>query len=329
MKGQRVSATFDSDDAAHEWAARTEKRIVKGETVRKFDDTENPTVAYILEKYAREVCPKRRSVDFEQGRLLYLNKTYPKVFQRRASDFGMEQMDDFIEQHQKRKNRFGRPNATSTVVRDIALLGAVFKHALKKWKAPFPNHVNPTKDTDRPKLPPHRVRRVKPQETKALLAHMGYEEGMQPVTNGQWVAWSFLFCLETAMRKGELLKATWGELKVGERFLHLPKTKNGSHRDVPLNRRARELLSWLKTGEDGAPIVPVNLKTFNGQVWRAKRALGIADLHFHDSRHEATTQLARKVPTILHLQAITGHKNLSQLQIYFNPTATEIADLLD
>lgn len=41
---------------------------------------------------------------------------------------------------------------------------------------------------------------------------------------------------------------------------------------------------------------------------RAKAGLKAADLRFHDSRHEGTTRLAKKLPNVLVLSAATGHR---------------------
>lgn len=57
------------------------------------------------------------------------------------------------------------------------------------------------------------------------------------------------------------------------------------------------------------------------------RALGITDLTFHDSRHEACTCLERKLG-VLDLAKMIGHRDTRSLMIYYNPTATEIEDRL-
>ncbi|MFZ6659122.1 hypothetical protein [Undibacterium sp. TJN19] len=48
------------------------------------------------------------------------------------------------------------------------------------------------------------------------------------------------------------------------------------------------------------------------------------DVTFRDSRHEATTHLAKKV-NVLDLARMVGHKDLCMLQIYYNESAEEIA----
>ena len=60
---------------------------------------------------------------------------------------------------------------------------------------------------------------------------------------------------------------------------------------------------------------------------RVRDELGIDGLTFHDTRHEAITRLARKVD-VLDLARITGHKDLKSLMIYYNATASELAQRL-
>lgn len=52
------------------------------------------------------------------------------------------------------------------------------------------------------------------------------------------------------------------------------------------------------------------------------------DLTFHDARHEACTRLARKLE-VLDLARMIGHRDPRSLMIYYNPTASEIAERLD
>ena len=54
---------------------------------------------------------------------------------------------------------------------------------------------------------------------------------------------------------------------------------------------------------------------------------GIENLRFHDSRHSAITNLAKKL-SVLDLARMVGHRDVKSLMIYFNPTAEEIAGRL-
>jgi len=57
---------------------------------------------------------------------------------------------------------------------------------------------------------------------------------------------------------------------------------------------------------------------------KAKGKADIEDLHFHDTRANACTKLAKKID-ILSLARMLGHKDLKQLQVYYRETAEDTA----
>lgn len=58
---------------------------------------------------------------------------------------------------------------------------------------------------------------------------------------------------------------------------------------------------------------------------RTKNRLKITGLHFHDSRAEALTRLARRVD-VLTLSKISGHTDLRMLsEVYYRESAEDIA----
>jgi integrase len=111
------------------------------------------------------------------------------------------------------------------------------------------------------------------------------------------------------------------------RTAFLPETKNGESRAVPLSSRAAAVLESLPRTDD-----PRVFKTTTQAVklaWkRACKRAGIKDLHFHDLRHEAASRLAEKLPNLIELAAVTGHKDLRMLKRYFHPRASDLAKKL-
>jgi integrase len=110
---------------------------------------------------------------------------------------------------------------------------------------------------------------------------------------------------------------------------HLRETKNGTRRDVPLSKRALELLALLPAAEAGRPIFAMSAASLDALFRKARERAGIDGATFHDTRHLAITRLAKKFPNVLDLARMTGHKDLRKLQIYYNETAEAMADLLD
>ncbi|MCV9916921.1 site-specific integrase, partial [Burkholderia pseudomallei] len=71
----------------------------------------------------------------------------------------------------------------------------------------------------------------------------------------------------------------------------------------------------------------------NHAWWEARRKAvknspALVDLNFHDSRHEATTRLSRRL-NVLALAKMIGHRDLKSRMIYYVETAAELAARLD
>lgn len=56
---------------------------------------------------------------------------------------------------------------------------------------------------------------------------------------------AMLFAIETAMRAGEICNAKWSDLNIESRLLHIPLTKNGHPRTVPLSNTAVKIIEHL------------------------------------------------------------------------------------
>lgn len=137
------------------------------------------------------------------------------------------------------------------------------------------------------------------------------------------VAVAFLFAIETAMRAGEICELTWD--RVEGTAARLLKTKNGTKRDVPLSARAIALLQQLP--RDNATCFGITSASLDALFRKAKTRACVEDLKFHDTRHEAITRLAKKL-NVLELARMVGHKDLNELQTYYNATAEELATKL-
>ena len=159
------------------------------------------------------------------------------------------------------------------------------------------------------------------------------------------------------MRRGELLSLRWENVDLERRTAHLPDTKNGDARTVPLSTKAVGILKELSFRPDfsrGGPVErvtgPVFATTamafrrgFTRAVERAReeyiadcKEAGttptpgfLCDVHFHDTRHEAASRLAEKLSNVLELSAVTGHRDLRMLKRYYHPRAEDLAKKLD
>jgi len=126
------------------------------------------------------------------------------------------------------------------------------------------------------------------------------------------------------MRRGEILSLRWEDINYQTRTAYLSLTKNGESRKVPLSRRAMETLQSLPRSIDGR-VLPINFAALETNFKRARDRAGLTDLRIHDLRHTAATRLSEKLPNLLELSAVTGHKSLAMLKRYYHPNAEQLA----
>ncbi|MEN1959094.1 site-specific integrase [Luteimonas sp. MJ246] len=232
----------------------------------------------------------------------------------------------------------------ATVNRELTTLSAAYSWARKDL---FIACDNPVKGIRRPPEPKARNRRLLPDEERRLIEALktsgeGTERARPRNANLLPIV---LIALETAMRRGEILSLRWENVDLEARVAHLPITKNGYARDVPLSTRAVEILHARKIAShaaDGRIFLasePAIKQAFERAVKSAREAyveecvrLGrcqdpriMSDLHFHDLRHEATSRLAEKLPNLIELASVTGHRDLRSLKRYYHPIASALA----
>jgi integrase len=313
MQGQEASATFDTRMEAEQWAERIEQRIKCGETIDQDAYGENPTVSSLMKRYAEEVSPSKVSHLWEKSQ--FTRFAALPIFQKRILNFAPSDVAAFRD---SRKKTVGN----GTVIRELGLLSTLFTQCIQEWSVPM--KVNPVSMVRRPAQPQGRTRRVKPEEVVALRAELDWPHDVTPVTSKQWCAWAFLFALETAMRRTEMLTIKWKH--VYAKRVHLPHTKNGLTRDVPLSPRARALLMLVPNGKPEDFVADIRPANYSLLFRKACTKLELENIRGHDGRHEATTQLAKVFTNVLELGAVTGHKDLRMLKRYFNATADELAD---
>ncbi len=192
-----------------------------------------------------------------------------------------------------------------------------WRGAVEEW-GQLPS--SPLKGVRPPPAPQPRDRRVTQGELDRLALSAG--DDLSHATARAYHA--FLFAIETAMRAGEIIGLAWPLIDVDARVATLPHTKNGRVREVPLSSEAVRLLEMLPRAD---PVFGLNSRQLD-VLWRKLRdRAGVVGLTFHDSRAEATTRLARRVD-VLTLARMVGHRNLNQLQTYFNESAEDIAKRL-
>lgn len=303
------SKCFHLKSAAEQWARQTEIEMVDG----KYISVSKETVKGLFEKFRDEVCPERKGNRWEQVRInaLLRDVKWMKLSTDKMSDVVLTKWRD---------ERLAEVSG-ATVNREMNLISAVFTHAIKEWKVRMAE--NPVKLVKRPPKPKHRDRRVSDSEYSELV---DYFNGAKPETASWYAGRMFVFGIETAMRLGEMSNLLWADVQLSKRFLTVTDSKNSDSRHVPLSSAAIKLLSELPKNDDF--VFPASVESVGAMFRRGCGALGIEDLHFHDTRHEGVSRLAKKF-NVMELAKVIGHRDLKSLMIYYNPTVEDLAGKLD
>ncbi len=273
------------------------------------------TLEAALDRYEQEVSSKKKSHEMEKYRIERWKKgSLSGRFLNSLKGY------DFAKY---RDERLAEGKAPNTIRLELAIISHLFTIAQKEWGIDTLN--NPVKAIRLPSPGKARERRLSNREEEILLSacQASRSTGLADVA---------ILALETAMRQAEILGIEWANVDLLKRVVHLPETKNGTSRDVPLSPRALEVLNKRKKiVRINTDKVFYNWKTANSfkHTWiRAVKKAGIEDLHFHDLRHEATSHFFEKGLNIMEVAAITGHKDLKMLKRYTHLRATDLAKKL-
>ena len=311
VQGVRESKTFGTRKEASQWAMEREAEL-RG---AKLPDK---TLADALRRYRRDVAQERAGWRWECIRLVAMERE-PLALRRLESLQGRDIADWRDTRLATKAQRRDTTVKPATVAREMNLLRAVLEVARRDWGW---LRVNPMDGVRWPKSPKGRARRVSPEEVEGLARAFGVWDKLLADTATQRVGLAFLLGLETAMRSGEMLALTWPNIHLDEQFVHLPKTKNGDARDVPLTKRACEILRVLPRGFGPAFQLDADLRD---SLWRKVRdKTPHRDVHFHDARPEAIWRLSKKLD-VLQLAHAVGHRDPKSLMIYYSESAASMA----
>jgi integrase len=212
----------------------------------------------------------------------------------------------------------GKPTRPATVNREITTFKTIFNKAVRNGKA----ERNPAQGVKQLKENNARDRILSPEEYARLLAHSPAH--LRPIIK---------LAYYTAMRRGEILNLTWGQVDLKEGFIKLrpEDTKTYEGRLVPLNRELVEMFKALPRGFPQAPVF-----TYKGRsmaemkrsfVSACKRA-GVEDFTFHDLRHTAINNWRLSGHDFFRIMAASGHKTMSVFKRYNTVSKNELKALV-
>jgi len=305
--GQRKSKTFSTKAEATLWAAQTETEFAAGANA-----IPDKAIADMFERYLEEIAPQKKGYRWELLRLRLIA----------SMPIGSVKLADFDERHVYAWRDLRKESVSeASVKREWEILSAVCTTAVREWKW---LKINPFLNVSKPKGSKPRNRTYTQAEIDELLYALGYSEQSGLQTQSKRTGLAFLFALETAMRAGEICGLSWD--RVFDKHVHLAETKNGHSRDVPLSKRAREILAKLP--KDKPTCFNISVQNMDAVFRKAKAKTTVCDATFHDTRHTALTRLASKLD-VMTLAKMSGHRDVRiLLNVYYNPKMSDFADAL-
>lgn len=307
-KGQpSVAKSFHNKQDAEKWARQLESEMDKG----CYTNTllaDRTLFKEVIERYIQEITLNTRSRREDSFRLNALARHW-------VGSLTMSALTP-AKVAQYRDERLLKV-APCSVIRELSYFSSIINHARREWGIQM---TNPVPFIKKPASPQGRSRILSNEELERLFVALT----PKIKSSNHWVLPLTKFALETAMRRGEILSLKWEHIDLQRSIAFIPLTKNGDSRTIPLSPEAIKILEHLPKYIDGT-VFPVTPFTLSAAIERARKKAELIDFHFHDLRHMAITRLAEKLPNLIELSAVSGHKSLAMLKRYYHPRAEDIA----
>ncbi|MFD0912705.1 integrase [Methylophilus luteus] len=311
VNGSTETETFDTLKDAQIWRDMKKARIALDPDKQQISnarikqrEAKSSTLLKAIERYEKEVTPKKKGAKVELTRTNKLKKTSiakKSIYAIHPSDV-LEVLDEIgFSENNKRKY--------------ASLISHIFKTAKQEWRMNVHNPV--AGEITLPSNGKARDRRLKEGELEQL----------EKLLTGQLKQYLRL-AIETGMRRSELLNLTWDQVDLKKVTIWLTDTKNGESRAVPLSTKARLALEELK-GLDKTKIFTMTPFQLRKGWEKVRTQLNLGDLRIHDLRHEATSRFFEKGLNVIEAASITGHKSLTMLKRYTHLNPTDLAKKLD
>ncbi|NOT64266.1 MAG: tyrosine-type recombinase/integrase [Acidobacteria bacterium] len=221
----------------------------------------------------------------------------------------------------------GKPRSIASVNRELETLRAVFAFAKREgWLL-----VNPFERLEKIISKADEVKRTrvlsKAEEGRLLDACTDGRAHIRPI---------IIAALDTAMRKGELLKLCWRDVDLEGRTIAViaMNSKTAKPRTVGLTSRLHAELTrlWNVSPKDQDDLVFGIRDNFKRSWETACREANVEAFKFHDCRHTCITRWVASGIPIPEIMRLSGHSTLSAFAIYANATEQTVkrgADALD
>jgi integrase len=307
--GETNSRTFIQKADAQRWASQIELEADRKGLQTDLASLTRTTVSDLLERFRDSVVPQRRGRKIETIVInAFLRHDLARV---KLSNLTPNHFADYRDERLKTVR-------SGTIIRELGLIQHIFETARTEWNIPLT--ANPVKAIRKPKADRPRERRLKEDEWNRL------NDGLRKCRN-PLIEQIVQFAVATGMRRGEILNAQWQEINWTDRTLHIPLTKNGEPRTIPLSSEALAILEHQaeKKSNSDKRVFPTSAEAVKLAWQRLTKRASVDDLHFHDLRHEAVSRFFERGLSVPEVALISGHKDPKMLFRYTHLKAEDVA----
>jgi integrase len=330
-KGQIVSETFQRRQDAKAWAAEAERQIERGGTPQFSRIARLTTFGELVDLHVEDMKQVGKAPGRSKDATLRMLKA--RLGALRVEQLSREQIV-----------QFGRERATEgagpvTLSMDLGFIKSVITHAAAVHGLQVSAEPVTLARVGLQRLglvgkSNERDRRPTEDELERLVAFFDRND-RQLIPMSRVIR----FAIATAMRQEEIFRVTWQDYEARARMLTIrdrkdPRRKKGNDQRIPLlavsGYDAAALVEEQRARRANADerIFPYNHKSAGTAFTRACRQLRIADLHFHDLRHEGASRLFEAGLRIEHAALVTGHKDWKMLRRYTHLRPESLHDLI-
>ena len=282
-----ISKTFINKSDAVKWAREQEVKIEQGSYTAK---KESITLAYLLERWEKEVLVNLKSFPVERYKVALVSKQLGHLYLNNITSSLLVSYRD------KRLTTA----SNQTTKHELSLVRRAMKKGIE-W-----GYIDSVPFVASPSLKNQaRTRRLKSSELELLLT-----------TTDDYLKHITILLIETAMRRGELSKLTIKDIDLDTGLIVLKDTKNGFDRIIPLSKKALTSLKYLIAEAKTNNLINYNKEWLTEKFIKHCKSIGIDNFRLHDLRHEGVSALFEKGLNMMEVSSISGHKDLSMLKRY-------------
>jgi integrase len=313
-----ISKSFPTKSLASEWARKVESEM-DANLYQDNRSLNSITFGDLIDRYKVEIGAIR---PFGKNKSAVINSLRDALGKVALSDLTADRLNEYVD-----GRRAGGAGGV-TVSIDLTYLSGILKTASAIWRMP----VNQVAVSDvRARLAhlgvstksKERTRRPTLDEIERLCTHFDNKGSRQKIPMSDLIR----FAIASAMRLGEIIGLKWADLNEADRTIIIrnrkhPTEKMGNDQEVPLLGEAFDIV--MRQLRHGDRIFPITDGTVSSIFPRARKALNIDDLTFHDFRHEGVSRLFEQGYAIEQVALVSGHRDWKMLARYTQIKAKDL-----